>query len=46
MIRDQQRFCDSCGKPIPSTAKLASSGEDGQSDLCLQCRIRAAQEQR
>ena len=46
MIRDQQRFCDGCGKPIPSSAKLASPREDRQTDLCLQCRIRSAQEQR
>jgi len=46
MISDGQRLCDRCGQPIPPSAKLAGSGEEGQGDLCLQCRIRASQEKR
>ena len=46
MIGDGQRLCDRCGQPIPPSAKLAGSGEEGQGDLCLQCRIRASQEKR
>jgi hypothetical protein len=44
MTRDGKRFCDHCGQPIPSTSKL--SEQQGESDLCLQCRIRAAQGKR
>ena len=44
MTRDGKRFCDHCGQPIPLTSKL-SDRQDG-ADLCLQCRIRAAQEKR
>lgn len=46
MIQDGQRVCDGCGQTIPKGSKLfAREPEgDGAVDLCLQCRIRKADE--
>jgi RNA polymerase-binding transcription factor DksA len=42
MQKDGRRFCDRCGKPIPSMSKLAVKTDDGK-DLCLACQIQDAQ---
>ena len=43
MTRDGERYCDGCGQKIPSGSKLSQQASEGN-DLCLQCRIRKANE--